>query len=69
VAVGKYTWISLVIDDVYPSWSLGSSGPNHEYLFNLCRALLSLAPQVHDPHIFDLETRVQKLLEQSNTQK
>ncbi|KAI8058401.1 ChaC-like protein [Syncephalis plumigaleata] len=46
--------------------AVGPSGPNHEYLFNLCEALRSLAPQAHDPHLFELEERVQKLLEQVN---
>ena len=41
--------------------AVGPSGPNAEYLFNLCDAMRSM--DVDDPHVFELEEAVRKILE------
>lgn len=41
--------------------SVGPSGPNKEYLYNLVRAVRKLAPESHDSHLYALETRVRVL--------
>jgi cation transport regulator ChaC len=40
--------------------AVGPSGPNFEYLFNLCDALRSI--EVDDPHVFELEKAVKAIL-------
>lgn len=40
--------------------AIGPSGPNFEYLFNLCDALRSI--EVDDPHVFELEEAVKAIL-------
>ena len=40
--------------------AVGPSGPNFEYLFNLCDALRSI--EVDDPHVFELEQAVKAIL-------
>lgn len=41
--------------------SEGPSGHNVEYLFQLAAAMRSIAPGVHDKHLFELEAEVKKL--------
>ena len=41
--------------------AVGPSGPNAEYLFNLCDAMRSI--DVDDPHVFELEEAVRAILE------
>lgn len=41
--------------------SRGKSGPNVEYLLKLAEEMRTIAPHVHDDHLFELETRVLKL--------
>jgi len=43
--------------------AVGPSGPNFEYLFNLCDALRSI--EVDDPHVFELEEAVRAIMEAS----
>ncbi|ORX82245.1 putative potassium antiporter CHAC-1 [Basidiobolus meristosporus CBS 931.73] len=42
--------------------SVGPSGPNVDYLLNLCEALRSIAPSARDDHMFDLEKKVKALV-------
>ncbi|ORY00530.1 hypothetical protein K493DRAFT_335354 [Basidiobolus meristosporus CBS 931.73] len=42
--------------------SVGPSGPNIDYLLNLCEALRSIAPSARDDHMFDLEKKVKALV-------
>ena len=46
--------------------SVGPSGPNRDYLFNLAEFVRSV--NLIDDHVFDLEERVKKLEETSNPQ-
>ncbi|KAL0819130.1 hypothetical protein ABMA28_008390 [Loxostege sticticalis] len=39
----------------------GPSGPNKEYVYNLAEAMRQLAPDVHDDHLFALESSVRRL--------
>ncbi|XP_058790614.1 putative glutathione-specific gamma-glutamylcyclotransferase 2 [Phymastichus coffea] len=39
----------------------GASGHNTEYLYNLATAMRSIAPKVHDDHLFDLENAVKRI--------
>lgn len=46
--------------------STGPSGPNMEYVFNLAKSMRKFFPQVHDEHLFELEKKCLKLLNESN---
>ncbi|KAK1229918.1 hypothetical protein PQX77_007017 [Marasmius sp. AFHP31] len=46
--------------------SVGPSGPNKEYLYNLVKAVRQLAPESHDSHLYALETRVRALDERTD---
>ncbi|KAJ3980267.1 ChaC-like protein [Lentinula detonsa] len=41
--------------------SVGPSGPNKEYLYNLVEAVRKLAPESHDSHLYALEKRLREL--------
>ena len=41
--------------------SVGPSGPNPEYLYNLADAMRLIAPEAADEHLFGLEERVRAL--------
>ncbi|KAI5645806.1 chaC-like protein domain-containing protein [Phthorimaea operculella] len=41
--------------------SEGPSGPNKEYVYNLAEAMRTLAPGVHDDHLYALEQAVRNL--------
>ena len=41
--------------------SAGPSGPNIEYLYNLCQAMRELVPHVEDQHLIELEQRVRQM--------
>ncbi|KAI0772012.1 ChaC-like protein [Trametes elegans] len=41
--------------------SVGPSGPNKDYLYHLAEAIRRLAPESHDSHLFELETRCREL--------
>jgi len=43
--------------------SIGPSGPNIEYLFELAEAMRELVPDVEDHHLYQLESEVRKLVE------
>jgi len=38
--------------------SVGPSGPNKEYLYNLVKAVRELAPESHDSHLYALEVSI-----------
>ncbi|KAK5639111.1 hypothetical protein RI129_011603 [Pyrocoelia pectoralis] len=42
--------------------SVGPSGTNIEYLLNLAKSMREIAPHVDDRHLFNIETRVLKIL-------
>ncbi|XP_044256213.1 putative glutathione-specific gamma-glutamylcyclotransferase 2 [Tribolium madens] len=42
--------------------SVGPSGTNIEYVFNLAKAMRDIAPEVNDEHLFTIERKVQNLL-------
>ena len=44
--------------------SVGPSGPNIDYLYNLCEAMRQLVPEVEDKHLHELEEAVRKLEKQ-----
>ena len=41
--------------------TVGPSGPNIDYLYNLCQAMRDLVPHYTDPHLDELEQRVRQL--------
>jgi len=41
--------------------SVGPSGRNKDYLYNLAAAVRKLAPESHDSHLYALETRIREL--------
>ncbi|XP_053615281.1 putative glutathione-specific gamma-glutamylcyclotransferase 2 [Plodia interpunctella] len=41
--------------------SVGPSGTNKEYVYNLAEAMRTIAPQVNDDHLYSLEVAVKKL--------
>lgn len=43
--------------------SSGPSGPNREYLYNLCQAMRELVPSVHDSHLLELEQKTREMEE------
>ena len=49
--------------------SVGPSGSNKEYLYNLAAAMRTIAPGEDDPHLFSLEAAVKKLDENKNDQE
>ena len=49
--------------------SKGCSGTNSEYVLNLASSMRQIAPQVHDEHLFTLETKIRELLLLSAHQK
>ncbi|BES93183.1 ChaC-like protein [Nesidiocoris tenuis] len=42
----------------------GMSGPNAEYLFKLADAVRQMTPQACDPHLFELEAEVKRIVEE-----
>ncbi|RZC39929.1 ChaC domain containing protein [Asbolus verrucosus] len=42
--------------------SVGPSGTNIEYVFNLAKAMRDIAPEVNDEHLFTIERKIQNLL-------
>ena len=40
----------------------GCSGSNTEYVLNLASSMREIAPEVHDEHLFTLETKIKELL-------
>ncbi|KAK7688002.1 hypothetical protein QCA50_008372 [Cerrena zonata] len=44
--------------------SVGPSGRNKDYVYNLAKAVRHLAPESHDSHLFALETKCRELDEQ-----
>ena len=46
--------------------SVGPSGPNKEYLYNLCEAMRDLVPHVTDTHLLELEEAVKQLEAEEN---
>ncbi|XP_060524432.1 putative glutathione-specific gamma-glutamylcyclotransferase 2 [Cylas formicarius] len=46
--------------------SVGPSGPNIDYVCNLAKMMRSVVPDVHDDHLFTLESKVLGLLEKQN---
>ena len=41
--------------------TVGPSGPNIDYLYNLCDAMRELVPHVKDDHLEELEMKVREL--------
>ena len=48
---------------------VGPSGPNIDYLYNLCEAMRDLVPGQTDQHLDQLETRVRQLQEEQRRQE
>ena len=48
--------------------SVGPSGPNIDYLYNLCQAMRELIPHIQDPHLDELEQKVKELESSKNAQ-
>ena len=55
-------WISTIATTI--SKSVGPSGPNVDYLYNLAEAIRTMGQD--DTHVFQLETEVKKLMEEKN---
>ncbi|ESO01066.1 hypothetical protein HELRODRAFT_185729 [Helobdella robusta] len=49
------------------SFAVGPSGSNADYLFELAKAMKSIAPQAEDSHLYDLERKVKQILKHSHT--
>ncbi|KAF2894501.1 hypothetical protein ILUMI_11672 [Ignelater luminosus] len=48
--------------------SSGPSGTNAEYVYNLAKAMRTIAPQVPDEHLFSIEEKVRNLMNISDSQ-
>lgn len=66
IIVSIFLDLLITILNYYYYYSLGPSGPNSEYLLNLASALRTIAPNVYDAHLFDLEERILKLIKTSS---
>jgi len=44
------------------AFTRGPSGPNVDYLFNLCEAMRKIAPEIEDEHLTELESAVRHLI-------
>lgn len=46
--------------------SVGPSGTNIEYVFNLAKAMREIAPHVHDEHLFSLEKKLLDIVKENS---
>lgn len=47
--------------------SIGPSGPNIDYVCNLAEIMRQVVPEANDDHLFELEAKILKLLQQDGT--